>query len=340
MLEMNGSSCLNKPLLVLVVSLLLIKKLPAQLAFDPGASFFFEIPADTAGVFADHALPFGGISAIAYTGTGNDYYLLSDGLPARCYIFTIVTNGGLQFSFKSMFLLPNALIRGEGAGVANDVLYISDERTIANIEKTAVWQLGAAGLTEIAGLPGQYRGAMYDNSGFEGLAVNPSGTALLLGMERAVPSSDCRSIVPIIEYSLESKTSKTYFYPMQWPTDGNGISALLSLSDIELLVIERDYLKDENRNEVGIFDVTLTGMAKSNSDNCPSNDDTVLLPRKLFSFSDVLSIGGKPFKVNNIEGAAFTPDKQYLLLVSDNNFGNKGRATPTQIIALKIVSGK
>jgi len=323
-------------IIVILLSFVDVGKSFSQLTFDPEASSFIEIPADTAGIFAEHALPFGGISAIAYTGTGNDYYLLSDGLPARYYIFTIDTKNGLKVSFKSMFLLPNAPIRGEGAGEANGMLYISDERTIDNTEKTALWQLGADGLTEITALPAQYSGAMYDNSGFEGLSVNQSGTALFLGMERALPTSDCRSIVPIVEYSLGDRTSKTFFYPMQWPTDGNGISAVLALSDTDLLVVERDYLKEENRNEVGIFAVSLSDIAKNNSDNCPSPDDAVLVPRKLFSFSDVVSLGGNPFKVNNIEGAAFSPDKQYLLLVSDNNFGNRGRGTPTQIIALKI----
>jgi len=171
---------------------------------------------------------------------------------------------------------------------------------------------------------------MYDNSGFEGLTISPDHKKLFLAMERALPTSGCRSILPILEYSLADHSTKTYWYQMQWNTKGNGISSLVALSDYELLVIERDYLKAEDRNEVNIYKITLIEASKNNDSDCPQSGESVLVPEKIFSFSQDLKLGGQPYKVNNIEGATFTPDGQYLLLVSDNNFGNKGNRTPTQ----------
>ncbi len=310
-----------------------------QLRFDSSQSYFIEIPFDTSGVFSAQKQPFGGISAITYSGNGNEYYLLSDGLPARYYTFEITTEGGLKASFKTITYLTESKIRGEGMAKSGSTLYLSDERRINNDEKTLVWEKEEGDvLRKIDDLPKQYYGEMYDNSGFEGLTISPDGKKLFLAMERALPQSECRSILPILEYSLTEHSTKTHFYPMQWKTSGNGISALVALNEFDVLVIERDYLKDEDRNEVNIYRVVLANPGSSNENNCPVDGDPVLVPEKIFSFDQDLRLSGKPYKVNNIEGAVFTPDGQYLLLVSDNNFGNKGNKTPTQLVALKVVN--
>jgi hypothetical protein len=309
----------------------------AQISFDTQHSFFIEIPFDTSGVFEGQEKPFGGISAITYSGYGNDYYLLSDGLPARYYTFTIDPTKGQSIAYKDVHYLTESKIRGEGMALAGSTIFISDERDIDNVEKTLVWQADASGkLQNIKDLPVKYYGEMYDNSGFEGLTISPDHKKLFLAMERALPTSGCRSILPILEYSLADHSTRTYWYQMQWNTKGNGISSLVALSDYELLVIERDYLKAEDRNEVNIYKITLIDSSKDNDYDCPQSGDPVLVPEQIFSFTQDMKLGGQPYKVNNIEGATFTPDSRYLLLVSDNNFGNKGNRTPTQLVALKV----
>ncbi|MEQ9099821.1 MAG: esterase-like activity of phytase family protein [Imperialibacter sp.] len=309
----------------------------AQVSFDTEHSFFIEIPFDTSGVFEGQEKPFGGISAITYSGHESDYYLLSDGLPARYYTFSIDPIKSLSIVYKDVYYLAESQIRGEGMALSGSSMFVSDERDIDNVEKTLVWQADASGkLQNIKDLPVRYYGEMYDNSGFEGLTISPDHKKLFLAMERALPTSGCRSILPILEYSLADHSTKTYWYQMQWNTKGNGISSLVALSDYELLVIERDYLKAEDRNEVNIYKITLIEASKNNDSDCPQSGESVLVPEKIFSFSQDLKLGGQPYKVNNIEGATFTPDGQYLLLVSDNNFGNKGNRTPTQLVALKV----
>lgn len=310
----------------------------AQLTFDLGNSCFIEFPFDTAGVFAGQKGPFGGISSIAYSGKGNDYYLLSDGLPARYYTFSIEVTDRIVARFKEVSYLGEEKIRGEGMAPGKQLCFISDERRIGNQEATRIWTLRANGmLQQLGGLPPRYYGEMYDNSGFEGLSLSPSGRKLFAAMERALPGSACRQVLPIVEYNLADHSIATHYYPMQWPGSSNGISALLATGDSELLVIERDYLPEENRNEVAIFSVTTGSGGADNNSDCPLADDPVLVPQPLFAFGKgTIELGGRPYKVNNIEGATFSADGQYLLLVSDNNFGNKGAKTPTQLVALKV----
>lgn len=263
--------------------------------------------------------------------------MLSDGLPARYYTFSILDAGEIRFHFDRVTYLSNNEIRGEGIAASGHGIYLSDERTVDQQEKTFVWEYGATGeLRQLTELPAKYYGEMYDNSGFEGLTISPDGKKLFLGMERALPASSCRNILPILEYAIETRNTRTYFYDMHWETAGNGISALVALSEVELLVIERDYLPAEKRNEVNIFRVVLTDAASNNDSDCPQTGDPVLQPELVFAFSQDLTLGGKPFKVNNIEGATFSADGKYLLLVTDNNFGNKGANTPTQLVALRL----
>ena len=300
--------------------------------------FFIEIPCDTTGVFAAHKGPFGGISAIEYAGKGNRYILLSDGVPSRYYTFAIDVKDDLNCQLKGVSYLPCASIRGEALRLAGHHIFLTDERVIDGMEKTLFWRLERPRqLVEIVRLAREYYGEMYDNSGFEGLAVSPDHQKLYLALERALPSSPCRSMVPILEYSIATGETTTYYYPFQIPGKSNGISEVLSLSDSVLLVIERDYLKDENRNTVNFYVVNIHRKGPPLPADCGMPEyATFLQPRLIFSLDTLSQLGGKHFKVNNVEGAAISADGHHLLLVTDNNFGNKGNATPTQIIALRL----
>lgn len=300
--------------------------------------FFIEIPSDTAGVFAAHKGPFGGISAIEYSGKSNRYFLLSDGVPSRYYTFAIDLRGKMECQLKSVSYLPYAGIRGEAIRLAGHHIFLTDERVIDGMEKTLFWRLERPGnLVEIATLGNEYYGEMYDNSGFEGLAVSPDHQRLYLAMERALPASSCRGMVPILEYTITTGETREFYYPFQIAGNSNGISEVLSLSDSILLVIERDYLKDENRNTVNFYSVDFHRQNPQLPADCGIPEfATLLQPKLIFSLDSVTHLGGIPFKVNNVEGATFSADGRYLLLVTDNNFGNKGNATPTQVIALKV----
>ncbi len=305
---------------------------------DCANHFFIEIPTDTIGVFAGQRGPFGGISAIEYTGKSNRYILLSDGLPSRYYTFSISIKNSIKCNFQRISYLTNPQIRGEGLRIAGSEMFLTDERHIDGEEKTLVWKRDAAGAMQlIENLEEKYYGVMHENSGFEGICLSGSGDKLYLAMERALPDAPCRAVVPIIEYTLETGCSRELYYPFQMPGESNGISEIASLNDSILLVIERDYLKKENRNTVNLYTININQQPGAAPESCSSLQGSALLqPRFVYSLDTLSHLGGKPFKVNNIEGAALTPDGKYLLLVSDNNFGNRGQGTPTQLLALKV----
>lgn len=336
-------SCLPPRLFAVFLSLSYSFSVCGQVHFeieDPShpEHFFIEIPSDTTGVFATHKGPLGGISAIEYSGEDNTYFLLSDGLPSRYYTFAIDLRGKMECQLKSVSYLPHASIRGEALRLAGHHIFLTDERVIEGVEKTLFWRLEKPGnLVEIATLANAYYGEMYDNSGFEGLAVSPDHQKLYLAMERALPSSPCRGMVPVLEYTISTGETREFYYPFQIAGNSNGISEVLSLNDSVLLVIERDYLKDENRNTVNFYTVNFDRRGPQLPADCGIPEfATLLQPKLIFSLDTVTHLGGTPFKVNNVEGAAFSADGRYLLLVTDNNFGNKGNATPTQIIALRL----
>ena len=79
-----------------------------------------------------------------------------------------------------------------------------------------------------------------DSGGFEGMAINKSGTHLYSLLEKAINGDALRTRLIISEFSLAQRkyTGKTFAYIMDAP--GNAIGDFTALTDREYIVIERD----------------------------------------------------------------------------------------------------
>jgi len=79
-----------------------------------------------------------------------------------------------------------------------------------------------------------------DSGGFEGMALNASGTKLYALMEKAVNGDPVRERLIISEFSLGSRkyTGKTFAYLLDSAT--NAIGDFTALTDTQFLIIERD----------------------------------------------------------------------------------------------------
>jgi hypothetical protein len=79
-----------------------------------------------------------------------------------------------------------------------------------------------------------------DSGGFEGMALNRSGTRLYTLLEKAINGDSLRTRLIISEFSLATKkyTGKTFAYLLDAP--GNAIGDFTALTDREFVIIERD----------------------------------------------------------------------------------------------------
>jgi hypothetical protein len=79
-----------------------------------------------------------------------------------------------------------------------------------------------------------------DSGGFEGMALNESGTRLYALLEKAMNGDSVRTRLIISEFSLGGRryTGRTFAYLMDAP--GNAIGDFTALTDREFLIIERD----------------------------------------------------------------------------------------------------
>ena len=79
-----------------------------------------------------------------------------------------------------------------------------------------------------------------DSGGFEGMALNKSGTRLYSLLEKAINGDALRTRLIISEFSLAQRryTGKTFAYPLDAPA--NAIGDFTALTDREYIIIERD----------------------------------------------------------------------------------------------------
>lgn len=79
-----------------------------------------------------------------------------------------------------------------------------------------------------------------DSGGFEGMALNQSGTRLYALLEKAINGDPVRTRLLISEFSLRTRsyTGRTFAYPLD--AASNAIGDFTALTDREYLIIERD----------------------------------------------------------------------------------------------------
>ena len=339
---------MNKILFLLVILLTaLINVTKAQISFDFKESLTLSIPDSTIFLTADNdTLIFGGISGIEPAPLPDQYYLIpdkSDNL-AGYFIAEITFHNEIIINVIKFHKLNATGLEGEAIRInpKDKQIYLSDERK----NSTGIYQINASN-TPIKLLvePSNYFRLMQWNAGFEGLCFTPNGSALFASVEK--PLSDPKSlndnitipfVCPVLFFPLANgkQLAMTYGYPLQRKNDDNGISELLTLNDSILFVVERAYLKNEDRNIVRIFSANLNNTIQLEDVPIDIHGITKIInPKILFNFERPLLIGNHLTNPCNVEAVSFSHDKKHLILISDNNYGNSDH-TPTQIIALKI----
>lgn len=199
--------------------------------------------------------------------------------------------------------------------------------------------LSSTGSTEVAG----NTSGRQANRGMEGLAINPSGTALYgimqnaLIQDHALDASNSRVGLNnrIVKVDLTTGTTSEYVYHLEGKN--YGVNEMLAVNDHQFLVIERDGKDGDNAAFKKIYLIDLNGATDVSSVNS--------LPQGSLSGSGITAVGKtefidllatlKPFFTNNdfpekFEGLAWGQDvdtdhngqldAHTLLVTTDNDF--------------------
>lgn len=166
-----------------------------------------------------------------------------------------------------------------------------------------------------------------NSGGFEGMALNASGTRLYALLEKAINGDAQRNRLWIHEFNPFSKkyTGKTFAYPLE--SSSNAIGDFTALSDSQYLVIERDSGQGDASNPgfpspakfKKIYRVDLTDV--DSDGNLVKHEVADLMniydPRDLFADGKENTQFTFPF--TTIEDVLVL-DNNTLLVVNDNNF--------------------
>nr|WP_144080309.1 esterase-like activity of phytase family protein [Gloeobacter kilaueensis] len=176
------------------------------------------------------------------------------------------------------------------------------------------------------------------SKGFEGLALNASGTKLYALLEGPLTSDPNRSRLLINEFDLATKsyTGKVFFYQMENTTEsGQSIGDLTAINDHEFLVIERDSNQGDPNNPAftspakfkRIYKIDI---AKLDSQGFVQKEQVV----DLLNIPDPNNLGGNgttngvfTFPFVTIE-SVLPVDRQTLLVINDNNYPFSVGRTP------------
>ncbi len=162
--------------------------------------------------------------------------------------------------------------------------------------------------------------------GFEGMAINPSGTRLYALLEGPLTGDPNRNRLLINEFNLSTKqfTGRVFYYRMENTTEsGQSIGDMTAINDQEYLVIERDSNQGTASRFKKIFKINLS---KLDSQGFVEK----ILVADLLNISDPNQIGGNGTTVVNGQPIFTFPfvtiesvlplDRQTLLVINDNNY--------------------
>ncbi len=160
--------------------------------------------------------------------------------------------------------------------------------------------------------------------GFEGLAINPSGTHLYALLEGPLFDDTVRTRLLLQEFSLEDNayTGEYWFYPMN--SGGHAIGEFTAINDREYLVIERDGNQGENAAFKRIYRVNLDQVGEDGHTLVKTLVVDLLALHDPNGFTTVErgAVGfGPVFKFPFVTIEAVWPvDARTLLVVNDNNY--------------------
>lgn len=165
------------------------------------------------------------------------------------------------------------------------------------------------------------------NLGFESLSISPSGKYLFTVNEAALRQDapedyQKQNIVRLSKINLQTNLIEEYAIQLEnvfhdADNGNNGISDILTLSDEEVLILERAWISSIKEQVVRIYKVKLDAKALvTNIEKLSA--ETVTLEKKL-----VLDFSELEHKPDNLEVLCFGPminGHQTLIVASDNNF--------------------
>ena len=194
---------------------------------------------------------------------------------------------------------------------------------------------------EFANLPvreAQVAANLGGSKGFEGMALNSSGTKLYAMLEGALKEDLQQNRLLIHEFDLTSKqyTGKVFFYRLE--NTNYAIGDLTAINDSEFIVIERDNNQGDPNNSAFKSPAKFKRVYKI---NISSLDKKGFVEKKLLvdllNISDPKGIGGKEsrngkftFPFVTIENI-LPLDERTLLVINDNNYADSIGRKPAQI---------
>ena len=206
---------------------------------------------------------------------------------------------------------------------------------------------------------------VYNNLGFESVAITPDGKTLWTMSENGLAQDSLPSTVGrgsrarMLSFDLDSgRPGAEYVYdvgPVPFPParagdfSTNGVPDMLALSATEFILIERAFAvgavtpgvaantKQPTSNTIRLYRIDTRGATDvSGWPNIKGRDVVPVKRTMLLDLSSLRNDDGSVLALDNIEGISFGPTidgKRTLILVSDNNFNP---AQFTQFIALMI----
>ncbi|NTW02059.1 MAG: esterase-like activity of phytase family protein, partial [Oscillochloris sp.] len=161
------------------------------------------------------------------------------------------------------------------------------------------------------------------SKGFEGMALNTSGTKLYPLLEGALVDDPVRTRLLIQEFDLATQnyTGKTWFYPLS--DAGNAIGDMTAVNDQQFLVIERDNNQNDTASFkriylVDLLDTDAEGMLRKRLvANLMAITDNQGLTKAEDGAIGLGSVFQFPF--TTIEDV-YPVDERTLLVINDNNY--------------------
>lgn len=172
-----------------------------------------------------------------------------------------------------------------------------------------------------------------DSGGFEGMALNKSGTRLYTLLEKAINGDPNRTRLIISEFSLGARryTGKTFAYPLDAPT--NAIGDFTALTDREFVIIERDQGQGDasdprQTNPARVKKIYRVALDEADAQGLLIKEEVADL-MNIYDPRDVAGDG----RANTVFTFPFTTiedvlvlDNNRLLVIDDNNYpGSNGR---------------
>jgi hypothetical protein len=176
------------------------------------------------------------------------------------------------------------------------------------------------------------------SKGFEGMALNASGTKLYPILEGAIVGDNKQNRLSIYEFDLQNKsyTGKLFYYKLEKPE--HAIGELTAINNKEFIVIERDVNQGDPRNSAFKNPAQFKRLYKINLqkvDNEGFVEKELLVD--LLNISDLTGVGGSATK-NGIFTFPFVTiesvlplDERTLLIINDNNYADSIGRTPGQV---------